>query len=110
MSKQNSSAKESLTLDAAQILTDPSASFWMKAALRSALDRDPVDAANDAEVLAKALSRRCNRLLRDSEIGASMDSVDLLSETLAMPSCHVCGAKMEAVCARCAATTKVTQA
>ncbi len=37
------------------ILTDLSASFWIKNALRSALERDPVDALNDADVLAKAL-------------------------------------------------------
>ncbi len=28
-----------------EVLRDPSASFWLKAALRSALARDPVDAA-----------------------------------------------------------------
>lgn len=108
MRKQNSSASDKLTLDVEHILTDPSASFWIKGALRSALDRDPVDAANDADVLAKALTRRCNRLLGDSQLGTSMDSVDPLSETLAMPSCHVCGAKREPVCTRCGATTKVT--
>jgi hypothetical protein len=41
------------------VLRDPAASFWLKAALRSALGRDPVDAANDAEVLAQLLDRRC---------------------------------------------------
>ena len=35
----------------ARVLSDPCASFWLKQALRSALTRDPVDAANDAEVL-----------------------------------------------------------
>lgn len=108
MSKQNRSATESFTFDVEQILADPSASFWIKAALRSALNRDLVDAANDADVLARALSRRCNRSLRDSAIGTSIDSVDLIAESLAMPSCHVCGAKMEPVCARCGATTKAT--
>jgi hypothetical protein len=37
------------------ILSDVSASDWVKDALRSALERDPVDALNDAEILAKAL-------------------------------------------------------
>jgi hypothetical protein len=52
------------------ILCDPCSSRWIKAALESALLRDPVDAANDAEVLAQALKRRCEQLLlrnRDSE-------------------------------------------
>lgn len=46
-----------------EILDDPTASFWLKAALHSALSRDPVDAANDAEVLAQVLERRCRNLL-----------------------------------------------
>jgi hypothetical protein len=39
-----------------EILADPAASVWLKAALRSALSRDPVDAANDADVLARLLN------------------------------------------------------
>jgi hypothetical protein len=38
--------------------SDPSASNWLKNALRDALKRDPVDAANDAELLAVILSKR----------------------------------------------------
>jgi hypothetical protein len=49
-----------------EILRDPSASFWLKAALRSALARDPVDAANDAEVLALLLDRRCRSMFRET--------------------------------------------
>jgi hypothetical protein len=49
-----------------EVLRDPSASFWLKAALRSALGRDPVDAANDAEVLARLLDRRCRLMLRET--------------------------------------------
>lgn len=40
---------------AAQILSDPSASYWLKDALRAALERDCVDALSDAEALAVAL-------------------------------------------------------
>ncbi len=47
-----------------QVLADRAASFWLKDALRSALARDPVDAANDAEVLAQLLDRRCQEILR----------------------------------------------
>ena len=46
-----------------RVLADPAASFWLKDALRSALDRDPVDAANDAEVLAQLLEQRCQEIL-----------------------------------------------
>lgn len=46
-----------------EILDDPAASFWLKAALRSARSRDPVDAANDADVLARVLERRCRNVL-----------------------------------------------
>lgn len=38
------------------ILSDPSTSQWMRDSLRTALGRDPVDAANDAELLAKLLA------------------------------------------------------
>jgi len=46
-----------------EVLADPAASFWLKAALRSALSRDPVDAANDSEFLARLLERRCREVL-----------------------------------------------
>ena len=42
-----------------EVLADTAASYWMKQALSSALLRDPVDAANDAEVLARLLDKRC---------------------------------------------------
>jgi hypothetical protein len=46
-----------------RVLADPAASYWLKFALRSALERDPVDAANDAEVLACLLEKRCRVIL-----------------------------------------------
>jgi hypothetical protein len=49
-----------------EILSDPAASFWLHNALRSALSRDPVDAANDADVLARLLDRRCKEILRQT--------------------------------------------
>jgi hypothetical protein len=45
------------------VLGDPAASSWLKTCLCSALSRDPVDAANDAEVLAQLLDRRCRAIL-----------------------------------------------
>jgi len=46
-----------------RVLSDPAASFWLKAAIRLSLERDPVDAANDADMLAKLLDSRCRKLL-----------------------------------------------
>ena len=61
---QNTMDDELPTID--QALWDPAASFWLKDALRSALARDPVDAANDTEVLARLLDRRCRSILNGS--------------------------------------------
>lgn len=47
------------------ILDDPAASFWLKNALRSALDRDPVDASNDAELLVVALKERLDFVVNE---------------------------------------------
>ena len=49
-----------------EILSDPSASYWLQNALRSALSRDPVDAANDADILARLLDGRCRQILEQS--------------------------------------------
>jgi hypothetical protein len=46
-----------------EVLGDPAASDWLKTALRSALCRDPVDAANDSEMLARLLEDRCDKIL-----------------------------------------------
>lgn len=40
------------------VLVDPSVRFWLKDALRSALSRDPIDAASDAMLLANVLDAR----------------------------------------------------
>ena len=45
------------------VLDDRAASFWVKSALRTLLSRDPVDAANDAELVARLLERRCREIL-----------------------------------------------
>jgi hypothetical protein len=46
-----------------QVMSDSAASFWLKDALCSALARDPVDAANDAELLFRLLDERCRKIL-----------------------------------------------
>lgn len=45
------------------ILADPQASEWLKSALKSATERDPIDALNDALVLAATLEERLRREL-----------------------------------------------
>lgn len=39
------------------LLNDPATSFWLKRALQGAIDRDPVDASHDAQLLAKVLAK-----------------------------------------------------
>lgn len=47
-----------MALTPEKILNDPSASTWLKDALRAALNRDVVDAANDAAILTDCLMLR----------------------------------------------------
>ena len=46
-----------------QTLADPALSWWLSQALCGARGRDPIDAANDANVLACLLSRRAAAVL-----------------------------------------------
>jgi len=46
-----------------ELLDSPCTSYWLKDALRSALNRDCVDAAADAEVLAAVLTLRAEEIL-----------------------------------------------
>ena len=50
-------------VEAEEILDDPSTSDWLKGALRGALERDPVDALNDALLLAATLEERLRTVL-----------------------------------------------
>ena len=54
-------------LSCVAILDDPCASFWIKNALRSALERDPVDALNDAEVLVNILQENLGILQGETD-------------------------------------------
>ena len=45
-----------------KILEGPGTSTWMKLALTTALNRDPVDAVNDAELLAMVLGHRAEQI------------------------------------------------
>jgi hypothetical protein len=44
--------------NALKVTEDPAASYWLKNSLIEAINRDPVDAAQDAEVLARILKLR----------------------------------------------------
>ncbi len=47
-----------LTPRIVRVLEDPTVSFALKKTLRAALDRDPVDVLNEAELLAELLRER----------------------------------------------------
>lgn len=49
-----------------RICEDPSISHWFKNAMNSALQRDPVDAANDAELLSLVLTKRANDKIEEA--------------------------------------------
>lgn len=49
---------------AVEVLRDDSASQWLKSALQSALERDPVDALNDALLLASVLEEQLREQLQ----------------------------------------------
>ena len=59
-----------------EILRNPGLSTWLRVALDAALDRDPVDAANDAAVLALILDKRAKEIaaaaLAEHEISRAM--------------------------------------
>jgi hypothetical protein len=52
-------------------LADPAVRHWVKDALRSACDRDPVDAAQDAEMVARLLGDRVDAMLVHLSDGAA---------------------------------------
>ena len=57
-----SAAAESMP-DIQAILEDPAISDWLKVALTEAIERDPVDALNDALLLAQTLDDRLRETL-----------------------------------------------
>lgn len=46
------------------LVSSPSTSRWLNTALETALVRDPVDVAQDAELLSDLLGRRCDALMK----------------------------------------------
>lgn len=52
-----------------QVIDSPSASYWLKAALRALLERDALDAARDAELLAELMVARLDDILPEAQSG-----------------------------------------
>ncbi len=50
------------------VIASPAASSWIKNALESALERDPVDAVNDAEFLHGLLTRRQEQVFQKAGV------------------------------------------
>lgn len=64
------------------ILNDPTASNWLKDALSTAMQRDIVDAVNDAEALTRVLKTELNNIERENE--NRMDTFECRGETYTM--------------------------
>ncbi|NNM78574.1 hypothetical protein HJG53_16930 [Sphingomonas sp. ID1715] len=47
----------------AAVMADPAASYWLKEAITSALDRDVFDAERDALLLARLLTKRLDAIV-----------------------------------------------
>jgi hypothetical protein len=58
------------------ILKGPGTSDWLKNALTEALYRDPVDAVNDAELLAMVLGHRADQITANAR--AALDARDVI--------------------------------
>lgn len=52
-----------------QVIDSPSTSYWLKAALRALLERDALDAARDAELLAELMVARLDDILPEAQSG-----------------------------------------
>jgi hypothetical protein len=50
-----------------ELLASPHSSEWLRKCLISAMTRDPIDAAHDAEMLAQILSSRAEKMLSTSK-------------------------------------------
>jgi hypothetical protein len=57
--------------NALKVTEDPAASYWLKNALIEAINRDPVDAAQDAEVLSRILKLRAAAIERGPELSGT---------------------------------------
>ena len=49
------------------VLADPSSSYWLRDAIKSAMKRDPLDALRDAETLAEVLRENLAEIERSNQ-------------------------------------------
>ena len=70
-----------------EILEDPGLSYWLKDAIKTAYERDPVDALHDARRLLKMLAERYTRIVnRVDPLFASVRTKSLLSNAVSILS------------------------
>lgn len=69
----------SIEIEIQALIASPDTSEWLKSALMTALPRDPVDAANDAETLLSVLDRRATE-----KVEAALASVTHSTQGLPM--------------------------
>lgn len=69
-----------MALSCEALMNNPAISNWLKQGLASALERDPVDAMADAEILLAVLRQHCDAALFASESVA--DLVETLHDEL----------------------------
>lgn len=50
-------------IDIVEVLADPSVRYWVKSAINTLLERDPLDAYKDASLLAEIFKQRVDELL-----------------------------------------------
>ncbi len=60
------------------VLADPAASRWLKEALRTAQERDPVDAANDASYLFAVLDKRASEAIQAAQVALGAAAAPLV--------------------------------
>ena len=65
--------------DALKVTEDPAASDWLKNALVEAINRDPVDAAGDTEILCRILKLRSAAVQKAMHSGATGKSAKTAS-------------------------------
>lgn len=68
-----------------EVINNPATSNWLSESLLTALRRDPVDAANDAEVLAEILANQVNELLPKVPYGWESTDLNLDREGRSYP-------------------------
>jgi hypothetical protein len=59
-----------ISMNLKEILADPSVSYWLKDALRTAYERDPVAALRDARQLLQLLGQRYTQIV-NRELGSA---------------------------------------